>query len=367
MRARKTVEAILLAVGALLCGAVALGAAEVTRTLKVELSGADLANFSVENLAGTMRVLAGEDGAVVVVATVHAETQALADGVRLERVAGEGGAAALRVRYPENVSRIRYRPPVDDDTVQISLEFLSFSSSTYHYDGRTYRVSPGHGKRLWADLEVRVPAHVARARFQNLAGLVEAESVEGGLRFDVASADLRLRHLAGEIAANGSSGDTHASEIRGRWESHFSSGDCLLDHFDGDSVSFRTSSGDVHASGLRARLARTQTSSGDVLLRQADLEEFRGDASSGDLVVEAEDDRLKVFNAETSSGDVVLRLPAGAAFDAAAEQSSGDMKVTFSGGTETRRRDKLVAYRRGTGGTRIRVDTSSGDLVISPR
>ncbi len=367
MRARKAVGAILLGVGALLCGAAALGAAEVTRTLKAELSGADLANFSVENLVGTMRVSAGVEGSVTVVATVHAEKQALADGVRLERMSGEGGMATLRVRYPENVTRIRYRAPVDEDTIQISLGLLTFSSSAYDYDGRTYRVSPGHGKRLWTDLEIRVPGRLTQARFQNLAGLVEAQGVEGRIRFDVASADLRLRRLAGEIAANGSSGDTHASEIRGRWESHFSSGDCFLDGFDGDSLSVRTSSGDVRASGVRARLARTQTSSGNVRLRRADLEEFRGDASSGDLLVEAEGNRLKVFDVETSSGDVVLRLPAEASFEAAADQSSGDMKVAFSDGTETRRHHKLVAYTRGTGGTRVRVDTSSGDLVIAPR
>ena len=338
----------------------------MTKTLKAELSGADLANFAVENLAGTMEILPGPEGAVSVVATVHAETQALADGMRLERVPGEGGGASLRVRYPEGVRTIRYREPVDDDTVQISLGFLFFSSNTYHYDGRNYRISTGHGKRVWADLEVRVPPRMTAARFRNLAGLLEASDLQGGMRFDVASGDLRLTSLNGDIALNGSSGDIHATQIRGTWKSDFSSGDCTIDHFEGDKFSFNASSGDLRARRVKARLVEVDTSSGDASILEADIEGFHGEASSGDLMVEVEGDSLKDFSAQTSSGDVTLRLPREASFEARADQSSGDMQVSFQGGAPTLRHEKLVAYRKGDGGSRIRVGTSSGDFALTP-
>lgn len=363
MRLRSGLSAVCLAVALALPTTLA---AEVTRTLKAELTGGDVSGFAVENLAGSMRVVPGAEGIVTVVATVHAETGALADAMRLQRVAGEGGPV-LRVRYPESVRTVRYRAPLEDDEVSISLGFLSFSSSTYHYDDRTFHVSTGHGKRVWADLEVHVPPHLARARFKNLAGLVEAEGVEGTLRFEVASADLRLHRLAGRLSLNGSSGDIHASDIRGSWASEFSSGDCALDHFEGDSLSLRTSSGDIHARHVRAGRVTVDTSSGDAWFGDADLEEFEGKASSGDFVIEAEGSRLKDVRAHTSSGDVTLRLPREASFDASADQSSGDMEVQFSDGTATRRHEKVVAYRRGNGGTRIRVETSSGDLAIGPR
>jgi hypothetical protein len=352
---------------AALAPAPSLSAAEVTRTLKVHLSGAEAADFAVENLAGTMRVVPGSEGTVTVVATIHAETQSLADAFRLERVAGEGSAAALRVRYPDGVGTIRYRAPTDEDTYQISLGLFSFNSSTYHYDGRNYRISSGHGKRVWADLEVRVPPRPGRARFQNLAGLLEAEGLDGTLRFDVASADLGLRRLGGELSIGGSSGDIRATDIRGNWKSDFSSGDCDLDHFDGDSLSLRTSSGDIHAHDIRAHGVTIETSSGDASFQVADIQEFHGETSSGDLVLEAEGSRLKEIRAQTSSGNVTLRLPRDASFDASADQSSGDMEVGFSDGEAIRHRDKLVAYKRGNGGARIRVETSSGDLEIGPR
>ena len=349
-----------------LAGAAGLSAAsataEVTRTLKASLSGADLTSFAVENLAGTMRIERGDEGTVTVVATVHAENDELANGVRLERVAGDGGAAGLRVRYPEGVRTIRYREP--HSTRGSWPDFFSYSSVSY--DGHEYRVSAGHGKPVHADLEVRVPPHVARALFRNLTGLVIAEGLEGGLRFDVESADLDLTKLAGSLELEGSSGDIRASGIRGNWKSRFSSGDCRLDDFDGDAFEFRASSGDLKARRLKAVRFESETSSGDVRVEEADLVEYRADSSSGDLTLEDETARLKDVRAHTSSGDVALRLPSEAAFDAAADQSSGDMSVSFQGGAETRKHDKLVGYRRGTGGAHIHVETSSGDFSLEP-
>lgn len=356
--------------GVLLAAAMLLPAAgarsEETRTLSAELSGVDVENFAVENLAGTLRIVPATDAAgqkVAVVATVHAESAELASGVRLERVP-EGGAAVLRVRYPDGVRTIRYREPRSKDDISITLDL--FSSNHVDYDGRSYRIASGHGKKVWADVEVRVPARVGHARFRNLVGLVEAEGFEGKLRFEVSTADLRLRRLSGDLSLTGSSADTRAEEIHGAWSSEFSSGDCDLEGFEGESISFRTASGDVRGGALKAAHIRVNTSSGDVSLRRADVEDFTAETSSGDVRLQVEGTRLRQFRAHTSSGDVALRLPSDASFEAVADQSSGDMNVGFSGGDSTIRRDKLVAYRRGDGAARIRVETSSGDLWISP-
>ena len=89
---RRVVVLVLLAVAA------TTGAfAEVTRTLRVELAGNPASSFGVENLAGVMRVTAGDGNTVVAVATVHAESAALAAAVRLEQVTGNGGEPVLRL------------------------------------------------------------------------------------------------------------------------------------------------------------------------------------------------------------------------------------------------------------------------------
>jgi Putative adhesin len=333
---------------------------ETVKTLRVELTGQEAAKFGVENLFGTTRVTPGSGPAVEIVATVHAETAELADAVRLERVGGAG--TTVRVRYPyDKVSLFRYRNPSDNG---VSIGWSS--SESYDYDGHTVRINPGRGTRLWADLEVRVPAGRVQAAFSNLAGLIDAEGLQGDLTFRVASADLHLRRLDGKVDVAGSSGDVRARDIKGSWSSEFSSGDCQLTGFEGDLLSLHTTSGDAVLRDVRARRAEFESTSGDIRLMEADVQEFAAEASSGDVTLEAKGSSLKDVRIHTSSGDVALRLPAGLAFDVDADQSSGDMDVRFDDGTSVNHRDRIVGYRRGSGGAHIRVHTSSGDLTVTP-
>ena len=339
-------------------------ASDAVRTIHAELSGADAASFQIENLAGTMRILEGTGDLVTVVATVHAESESLADAVRIERIAGNFESATLRVRYPyDKVSTFRYQQPGYGG----DWSLLGFGSwNTTDYDGHRVRVSHNRGTTLYADLEVRVPRGRLRASFRQPVGRVEAEGVQGALHFSVDSADLRLRGLDGDIVLEGSSGDIRASDIRGSWKSEFSSGDCRLDGFDGDLFSFQAESGDLAARDVKARRVRTETSSGDVNISYADVEEFSAQASSGDVALRLQGSRLKAIDVTTSSGDVSLRLPSDEAFDARADLSSGDVTIGFSDVTEVRHGRRLLDYQHGTGGASIHVTTSSGDLTISP-
>ena len=80
-------------------------AAESTKVLRAELSAGPV-GFTIENLAGTMRVVPGTGERIVVEATVHAESSELANAFRLDH---DEAGATLRVRYPlAEVSTIRY-------------------------------------------------------------------------------------------------------------------------------------------------------------------------------------------------------------------------------------------------------------------
>ena len=339
-------------------------ASEAVRTIRTELSGADASSFQIENLAGTMWISEGTGDVVTVVATVHADNQALADAVSIERVAGSAGTTTLRVRYPyDKVSTFRYEAPGHGGDWSL-LDFGSRTSTDY--DGHHVRVSHNRGTTLYADLDVKVPKGRQLASFRHLIGRVEANGLQGNLHFSVESADLRLRKLEGEIVLEGSSGDIKASDIRGSWKSEFSSGDCRLDGFDGDLFSFQAESGDLVARDVKARRVRTETSSGDVNISFADVEEFSAEASSGDVALRLDGKRLKAIDVTTSSGDVSLRLPSDEAFDARADLSSGDVNIGFADVTEIRQGRRNLDYQRGTGGANIHVKTSSGDLTISP-
>ena len=118
--------------------------AEVTRELHGQLAVAAGREFAVENLLGTMQVVAGPGPDVVVTATVYAANAELASGVRLEEVRGERGVPTLRVRYPATRQTLRYDDP-DDHGPRLPGILTFGDSESCRYDGRTYRVSSRRG------------------------------------------------------------------------------------------------------------------------------------------------------------------------------------------------------------------------------
>lgn len=357
------VPAVLLALSAF--AAAPPARAESTRVLRAEVP-AGAKRFAVENLAGRMRVRAGSSDRTVVTATVYGETEALASKFRLENVGG-ADAPVLRVRYPEGESSIRYRAPnVHDDQGFLNGLFDSFEG-TYTYDGRRMRVHNNRSKLLYADVEVEVARGETEIEIRNMVGLLSASDLSGRITIQVASSDIRLDRLKGKIRVEGSSGDIQADAIEGTWASEFSSGDIVLDRFRGDSASFETSSGDVRVRTMDVGRLEMHSSSGDFKIQDCDAAEITAHTGSGDISVESRGTRLAGVRVSTGSGDVVLRLPHDASFDAKASLSSGDMHVGFSDGTATTHRGEVVAYRRGSGGTKIDVETGSGNLSIEPR
>src|SRR5258705_988466 len=163
-------------------------AGEATRTLRAELKAAPGQPFSVENLAGAMRVVAGDGDVVEAVATIHAESEALAGALRLEQVTDEKGRPTLRVRYPlDRYRSYRYPAAPDSHGGRWGRWFDGGHSST-RYDGyANVRVSRNDGVLAYADVEVRVPRRAIDAVFRNVVGPLSGSGVDGRLRFDTGS------------------------------------------------------------------------------------------------------------------------------------------------------------------------------------
>ena len=122
----------------------------------------------------------------------------------------------------------------------------------------------------------------------------------------------------------------------------------------------------LDARDVESARVQIQTTSGDVLLRDADLQELDSRATSGNGEVDQRTARLASRRVEATSGDVVLRLPRDASFRADARHTSGDVQVDF-GNVISEPREEPSSFRHGTGGAQIRVKTTSGNLTISPR
>jgi len=342
--------------------------AEVTKPVTGTLAVPATGRFAVENLAGRMTVVPGEGDAVVAVATVHAESEALASAMRFEQVRDKDGLPALRLIYPlDKERRIRYPERADGGHEHHWWSGFG-SSSSFEYDDRRVRVSGESGALVYADVEVRVPKRAVEATFRNFVGALTAEGIEGRILLDTNRGPITARRLKGEIKADTGSSDVLAEAVSGSFDCDTGSGDCVVRGFEGNELRCDTGSGDVRVADVKAERFRADTGSGEVRAERTDVEEFEGDTGSGGIRAELLGTRLRRVKADTGSGDVELRLPADASFDAEADQGSGDLRCTFSDAKEVRNRHghKVVGYRRGDERTRISIDTGSGDASIRP-
>jgi hypothetical protein len=342
--------------------------AEATKTLTAEIGGSE--PFAIENLAGTMRVVAGSGSGVTATATVHGESEEVVGLVTFEKVVGKGGVPTLRVRYPVNkYTRYRY-PGHGHDGGKPSSPLLSWISGWFSsdadYDGVRVDVSAEKGLLLYADVEVKVPGKIDAA-FRNRVGPISGKDLSGKTLFDTGDGNVTLEKISGDTKADTGSGDVDASGLAGSFTCDTGSGECLVRDFQGESLVLDTGSGAVRASGARANRIKASTGSGRVELRNVDAEDIKGDTGSGSLEVEASGARLKRLSADTGSGDVTVRLPSDAGFRARADIASGQVRCSFSDAKKIVHDDEVVGYDRGDLRIEIKVDTGSGSLFLEPR
>jgi hypothetical protein len=346
-----------------LAGSVA--SADVTRTLRAELSADASRPFRVENLAGRMVVRQGTSQRVVVTATVHGEDQKTADLLRLEEVRdSKTGLPTLRMQYPLR-DHTSYRYGRDNGGGGGFFESMFAGRSNVTYGDTRVSVSSSRGLALYADLVVEIPRG-ATGTFRNAVGGIEGADVEGALTFDSSSGDISLRDFKGDVVADTGSGDVNAAVGRGTFKCDTGSGDCTLKSFSGESIDLDTGSGDVNVTDSIARLVKADTGSGNVVLEVGDSEEIDADTGSGDVSVDARGTKLSRIKADTGSGDVDLKIPRAVGFELHADVGSGDISSDFEDATAIMRRRKVRGFRRGDLQVKIDVDTGSGDVSVGP-
>jgi hypothetical protein len=341
-----------LAVATLILLAIAsVALADETKTLKVELSTDPALEFAVENLVGTMTIIATDDNQVSAVATVHADREEIAEKVSFEQINDEG-RPTLRVIYP-----------LDEYTY---LRYAEIGRTEVKYDGVRVRIGRRGRVTLWADVEVRVPRSTIHSTFKNHVGSLSADGLDGRLSFDTSSGSIKLRGCAGRVEADTGSGAIDAVDMDGVLSCDTGSGSVTVKGFDGDELRCDTGSGSVRASDVAARKLELDTGSGSIEVEGAAIEEFNADTGSGRIKLVATGDRLRTIKADTGSGGVSITLPADSTFELRADQGSGGIDCNFDDARAIRRDRKVVGYRRGDGKIWIDVETGSGSVLIQP-
>ena len=350
----------------ILIAAVVPAAADVTRTLKGEIAPGPNESWVVENLAGRMRVTAGSGSAVTATVTVHAESDELANLIKVEQVNGEKGRMTLRVVYPlDKHTTYRYSGNGKSDNASFWGMFDS-GSSTVEYAGRRVKISGKSGVALYADIDIQVPARLGQGLLRNYVGRMEGKGLEGTLTFDTASGDMDLADLKGTIGADTGSGDVHITDVKGSLDCDTGSGNVTIEGFEGDLLKGDVGSGDISIRAGSIGRVDLDTGSGDVRLKAAEVQELKADTGSGDVTFDIGGGSLKRASFSTGSGDVTLRLGPDASFEARVDQGSGDMDNRFGDAVPIVQGREVIGYKRGDGRAKIDVETGSGDFLLEP-
>ena len=348
------------------------------------------------NLAGRVELMPGQSDQVVVNVTVHAdagsagETKRLLEEMKWVRGRDKEGREEWALSYP--VDRYKgYHYPRESRGGSELPGFLSFLENGYTsttYRGERVRI---YGQRrssaptLYADLKIALPAG-SNVVMRNAVGQVDGNGAlqgklvvktgsgnvrlaayNGQLTVDTGSGDVRVGSVRGETSIDTGSGDVVVSKLIGNGLVDTGSGDVVVENVSAGRLSIDTGSGDVTVKqGIASKLL-AETGSGEVRVVGVDIEELEADTGSGDVYIQSSLDKARRVVADTGSGDIHIIAGANASFDVESSQGSGDLKVGYGDAELRKSGKKVVGARRGSGQTQIRVDTGSGECVISPR
>jgi DUF4097 and DUF4098 domain-containing protein YvlB len=200
-----------------------------------------------------------------------------------------------------------------------------------------------------SDLEIHVPAgsrvEIEGVRLDievgGVTGVIEAETVDGGITQTGAAREVSLQSVMGSVEVSGSSGHIQAESVNG-------------------SVTVRKSSGQVEASTVNGRL----------LVSEGPFERVALESVAGSVTFEANLGPRARLDIETVSGSVELFMAAGIPADVSVSSFSGEIENELGIGTveqESFLPAKELNFSTGEGGARISVETLSGSVHIRKR
>lgn len=375
-------------------GALAAHAEVKTRSFRQPFP-AGTAELRLANLAGRLELVRGQGSEVVVETTVHADaggdTQRLLQTMKWVKSRDREGREEWALSYPvEKYRSFHYPRPGakgEEEAIPSFLKFLDVGQTTTTYRGekvKIYGQKRSGAPTLYANLRISLPPN-SHVRVRNAVGPVRGGDLEGSLTVDTGSGDVQIASHAGRLTVDTGSGDVTLGSAKGETSIDTGSGDVVVKRLVGNGA-VDTGSGDVTVENVSAGTLSIDTGSGDVTVRHGvaakvmadtgsgdvhvvaiELEELDADTGSGDVIVQTSLAKARRINADTGSGDVHIKGGADASFDIQSEQGSGDLQVGYGDATLRKSGKKVVGAKRGDGRTVIRVETGSGDCVITPK
>jgi hypothetical protein len=261
--------------------------------------------ISVENMNGSVEVLAWDQNNVEITGTKYASTEQVLKAMKID-IAASGDYVRVRTVAPSG-----YRS--------------------------------GHGARY----VIRVPRRVEIERIASSNGRIQVDGIEGSARLRTSNGTVRALRLRGALEVETSNATVEVT-------SH--SGPAVV----------RTSNGAVRADGVRGHFEAT-TSNGSITANLADPEPGRPvrlASSNGSITLTMEALRQNDIRANTSNSSITVRLPSQLQANLKARTSNSsittDYDVTMKGSNSKTSLEGNI----GSGGPIIDLETSNGSIRV---
>jgi len=315
---------------------------------------------AVYNLAGTVEIVSGSGGEVIVQVMRGGDDAGQLE-VGIQEVEGRQALVILypsdEVVYPELGSGSTTRMRVRNDG--------TFFGDRGSSNSREVRISGSDsGMEAWADLRIAVPPGQDFALFLG-TGETDLQDLSGDILIDTGSGNVHARNSSGDLSIDTGSGGITVEGFEGDLELDTGSGSVELSDIRGDHVGVDTGSGNVEGSNLIAASLEVDTGSGEIALRGVTASDVTLDTGSGSVEVELLED-VDDVEIDTGSGSVTIWIPSSLGAEVELETGAGGIDLDFPLEVSEVKRD----YVRGTLGDgvgSIHVDTGSGGIRLIGR
>jgi Putative adhesin len=250
---------------------------------------------------------------------------------------------------------------------------------------RVWAPNAEEGKKRLADVSVepyatgnRVELRVEHNPRRN-TGNVDVEFVikvppDGSVDLRSVSGDIRVTNVKGEVRAQiGGNGNLSLEGTPRVALAKTVGGDIQITNAGADTqLSLSTVGGNILAQTLNARILELNTVRGDVKLTGWTGDRANLRTLDGDLDLTASLAKGGRYEIESHSGNIRLSLPEQPGFELEANTYNGRIRVDFSIRSEGPIRDqergpRFIRGTYGDGGSSLRVQTFSGDIVVTRR
>lgn len=322
-----------------------------TQPARIALPASADSDISVENLAGTMTIVAGDGDEVIVEVERIGATDELAQSVTLEhRVRGDD--IEIWLAYPED--RYVYSP-----------DRGSHNTTTTYRGNRVRVVSRGRGTEVYADVRVTVPRG-ADFEAYNAVGTIEAGGLQGDVSLRTASGRVTAKDGGGDWTVRSGSGRLDISNFEGELNARTGSGRIELANVSGE-IEANTGSGSIEATVIGGEI---EMGTGSGSIRISDLTgggDFEATTGSGSIRVDGDLSKVEDLKMRTGSGSITIRASGVPNVKLVARTGSGGVKVDVPGMTRVTVKRNRVEATIGTGEGTASLSTGSGSIEFLGR